>query len=297
MKKSNIFILFWTLLPVFNCFAQNLPVADRNFDTSVEKPAHTKQNPKVLFDEAHRNLHTTGGLFKPFADLIENDGYRVTPNNEKFSAEVLEDYEILVISNARANRPGESAFTDAECDAVAAWVKAGGALLLIADHAPLGGFAEKLSQRFGVGMSNAYTDDPEHLDPELRQILFSRENGLLFKHPITEGRKKAERIERVVSFTGQSLSVPKDAKVILKLSDTAYDSFPNTDKPNVPAKGRAQMLSLKFGKGRVVISGEAAMLSAQTMANGFRFGMNASAEIDNRQLVLNIMHWLSGLLK
>jgi len=50
-------------------------------------------------------------------------------------------------------------------------------------------------------------------------------------------------------------------------------------------------------KGRVVILGEAAMLSAQLAgANKMPFGMNRPG-IDNRQIALNIMHWLSGLLK
>jgi len=63
------------------------------------------------------------------------------------------------------------------------------------------------------------------------------------------------------------------------------------------AHQRAQGLAMKFGKGRVIILGEAAMLSAQiTGPNGMRFGMNLPG-IDNRQLALNIMHWLSGLLK
>jgi hypothetical protein len=39
------------------------------------------------------------------------------------------------------------------------------------------------------------------------------------------------------------------------------------------------------------------MLSAQLgAANGMPFGMNRPG-IDNRQLALNIVHWLSGLLK
>jgi hypothetical protein len=46
------------------------------------------------------------------------------------------------------------------------------------------------------------------------------------------------------------------------------------------------------------VLGEAAMLSAQfiTGPNAMKFGMNRT-DIDNRQLALNIMHWLSGLLK
>jgi hypothetical protein len=68
------------------------------------------------------------------------------------------------------------------------------------------------------------------------------------------------------------------------------------DHRQISAAGRAQGLALEFGKGRVVVLGEAAMLTAQVALRGFRFGMNVPG-IDNRQLALNIMHWLSGLLR
>src|SRR5204862_72802 len=93
----------------------------------------------------------------------------------------------------------------------------------------------------------------------------------------------------------------------LKLSETAIDVIPFDYKPTpqgdaapdpkrVSAAGRAQGIALVYGKGRVVVLTEAAMLTAQVAARGFRFGMNVPG-IDNRQLALNILHWLSGLLK
>ena len=62
--------------------------------------------------------------------------------------------------------------------------------------------------------------------------------------------------------------------------------------------GRSQGIALKPGKGRVIVLGEAAMLSAQliTGPNAMKFAMNRPGN-DNRQLALNIVHWLSGLLK
>ncbi len=64
----------------------------------------------------------------------------------------------------------------------------------------------------------------------------------------------------------------------------------------VPATGYAQAVGLQFGKGRIVILGEAAMLTAQLDGKTKKpFGMNVPG-IDNRQLALNIMHWLSKLL-
>jgi hypothetical protein len=281
-------------------------VADPNFDAKVVKPAYSKNGPKVLFDEAHNNFHTASGRYKPFADLITNDGYQITPNKQKFSAETLKGFDILVVSNAlgapRMNQPEASnpAFTDEECDAVREWVKAGGALLLIADHAPMGSANQILGHRFGVEMSRMFTIDEQNYDKEADNpgfIIYTRESGRLADHAITHGRNDSERVNKIIAFTGQSLKGPPDSIAFMKLSDTAQDVMPGPDSKPASAAGRAQGIVMSFGKGRVVVLGEAAMLSAQiTGPNQMKFGMNRSG-IDNRQLALNIVHWLSGLLK
>jgi len=63
----------------------------------------------------------------------------------------------------------------------------------------------------------------------------------------------------------------------------------------VPATGYSQGLAFELGKGRVVVLGEAGMLSAQLDREGRPFGMNVAGN-ENRQFVLNTMHWLSRLL-
>jgi len=281
-------------------------VADPNFDAKVAHPAYTKNGPKLLFDEAHNNFHTAGGRYKPFADLITNDGYQVTPNKEKFSPQILKGFDILVISNAlgaeRMNMPdaGNPAFTEAECDAVRDWVKAGGALLLIADHAPMGAANQILADRFGVDMSKKFTIDKENYDKESNNpgfIVYTRESGRLADHPVTRGRNNAERVNKIITFTGQSLKGPPDSFAFLKLADSAVDVLQGVNENPASAAGRAQGILLPFGKGRVIVLGEAAMLSAQLAGPDRRaFGMNRPG-LDNRQLALNIMHWLSGLLK
>lgn len=298
MKIISTTLVF--LLMIVPAFSQQQ--ADVTFDTSVKNPAYTTSHPKVLFDEAHFNFHTASGRYKPFADLITNDGYRVTPNNEKFSRQSLQGFDVLVIANAGAAQADSAdrsrpAFTDEECDSVRDWVKSGGALLLIADHAPAGSAAAIMGSRFGVEMSKGFTADPinyERLTLNPGWIRFTRAQKNLGDHPITRGRTANERINSVLSFTGQSLKGPKDSTALLTLSDKAYD----VDEPGNPqrarivsAAGRAQALALSFGKGRVVVFGEAAMLTAQNQ----NFGLNYPGT-DDRQLVLNVMHWLTGLL-
>jgi hypothetical protein len=292
-----------SLLVTFISASVGQQVGDPNFDAKVEHPAYVKKHPRVLFDEAHNNFHTAGGRYKAFADLVTNDGYQVTPNSQKFSRDTLAGYDILVIANplgapvesgfAAANKP---AFTEAECEAVRDWVSGGSSLLLIADHYPVGAAAGNLAKVFGVDMSNAYTDDPANYDPQLGQILFSRTNKLLLDHPITRGRNQKERVNRIVTFTGQSLAGPKGSVAFLKLADTAIDAIPPDRKTKVSAAGRAQGIALQLGKGRVVVLGEAAMLTAQLAGpEKAPFGGLNISSIDNRQLALNIMHWLSKL--
>ncbi len=278
--------------------AQPIPAqqADLSFDVRITRPAYTKKHSKVLFDEAHNNIHTASGLYKPFADLITNDGYTVVPNKEKFQASTLAGYDVLIIVNAAGPRGQRAnpAFTDEECDAVRDWVSAGGSLLFIADHAPMGAAAEILAKRFGVEMSKAYTDDASSMNKVLGDILFSLENKLLATSPITRGRNAEERVSRVITFTGQSLKGDAKSQPLLILPDTAVDTFPQS-QTSVSAAGRTQGLTIKFGKGRVVVLGEAGLLTAQIDSEGRAFGMNYPNN-DNKQFALNIMHWLSHIL-
>lgn len=102
----------------------------------------------------------------------------------------------------------------------------------------------------------------------------------------------------IIAFTGQSPKGPADSVAFLKLADSARDLMPGPNNQPISAAGRAQGIAIKFGKGRVIVMGEAAMLSAQliTGSKPIKFGMNR-VDTDNRQLALNIMHWLSGLLR
>lgn len=286
--------------------AHSQHVADPHFNARVEHPAYAKNYPRVLFDESHNNFHTAAGPYKPFADLIFSDGYQVVVNRKPFTKASLSTFKVVIIANALgaedadeegADRP---AFTEEEADAVREWVRGGGALLFIADEAPFGSAAEILAKRLDVDMSKKLTVDPANSEKESKNsgwIVYSRENHLLADHPITKGRNDSERVNRVMTFVGQSLKGPEGSDAILKLADTATDRIPGDTAKDSSAAGRAQALAFKFGKGRVVVLGEASMLSAQlTGSDNQPFGMNIP-DVDNKQLALNIMHWLSGVLK
>jgi hypothetical protein len=279
-------------------------IADPHFDATVSHPTYMEKHPQVLFDEAHFNFHTSEGRYKPFVDLITNDGYQVTANKVKFEEKALEGYDVLVIANAMgaeslfSPEAGTPAFTEKECDVIRDWVWKGGSLLLIADHPPFGAAAANLSQRFGIEMSQAWTRDTSNSDGERSTgfLHFTRDKRLLGNHSITRGRDATERIDHVMTFSGQSLKGPDESLAFLILAETAVDLPHLESREGISAAGHAQGIAMYFGQGRVVVLGEAAMLSAQLFGEEqTQMGMNRTG-YENRQLALNIMHWLSGLL-
>jgi hypothetical protein len=278
--------------------------ADPHFDPRVETPAYTKNFPRVFFDEAHYNFDTTNNRYKPFADLLFNDGYHLAVNRQPFTKESLKSFKILVIANALGgeeiddDQASEPAFTAAECDVVSEWIRDGGALLFVADAAPFSAAAEILATKLGVDMSKAPVADPTNSEKDSNDpgmIVYSRENHLLGESPITTGRGGAERVNKVIVFTGQSLKGPAGSDAFLKLSESAIDN--STAEKKLSTAGRAQGIAFRLGKGRVVMLADSAVLSAQVTGSDNRpFGMNIP-DIDNKQLTLNIMHWLSGIIK
>jgi hypothetical protein len=283
--------------------------ADFGWSPNVAAPMFSSSHPIAVIDQAHNNASTAGwtGRYWPLARLLRSDGYEVRKGTNRFASGSLDSIDILVIANASgAPKPQilglnipistdkkreDPAFTEDEIRVVRDWVHSGGSLLLIADHAPFGAASAALAEAFGINMYQGFVEIPNELsDP----LLFSDANHRLGTHSIITGNSPATAVHRVMTFTGQSLDGPPEAAVLLALPDSAVEYIP-TEGEFIPKKaGKAQGLALEFGRGRVVVLGEAAMLTAQ-VANGKPFGMNLP-DNDNRQLALNIMHWLSHKL-
>ncbi len=305
INKLAIIVFGLVLMFLVGVSAQSQQSADPLFKPVVDNPAYTKNFPRVLFDEGHYNAETVNGRYKPFADLLFSDGYHIVSNRKPFTKESLQTFKVLVIVNPLGAEDIDDegaegpAFTTAECEAVTNWVSGGGAVLLIIDPGHFATAAEILAAKLEVELGKGHTTDPANTDKDANDtgvVVYSREKNLLLAHPITSGRSEAERVDRVMTFMGQSLKGRAGSEVFLKLADTAVDNVGSPAKI-VSAAGRAQGIAFRLGKGRVVVLGDAAMLSAQTIGSDKRpFGMN-TPDVDNVQLALNIMHWLSGILK
>ena len=307
----------WMLAFMFfvtGCIPGQIP--DRSYRPSVADPAYTRDaGPLVCLDEAHNNFHTLENRFWAFGDLLRQDGYKVESSRAKFSESVLAACDILVISNAQLDieewgdypYPTPSAFSEDEIEAVQTWAENGGSLLLIADHMPLAGAASDLAAAFGVIFSNGFAvagfDTPEKLDEAFeKETIFSIDTDTLIPSSITQGRSANEAVTSVRSFTGQAFQAPEFARPVLVLPEDFVLLMPekawefSSDTKTVPVGGWLQGAVMSFGKGRAAFFGEAAMFSAQ-LSGGERVGMNAPGAEQNFQLVLNIMHWLSKILK
>jgi hypothetical protein len=288
---------------LFAALAHGQQMADPAFDARVPNPAYRQEHPAVMIDEAHNNFHTADGRYQPLADLLWSDGYRIVRGWRAFSAARLKDARVLVVANALG--PGATAgtdtskpaFTETECETVRDWVLGGGSLLLISDHTPFGMAAENLAAAIGVKFGKGFVSAaaPRYSrEGRPTMLVFSRENGLLGEHPITRG------IQTVVAFTGQSLSVPEGATILMKIAPEAKEApsraAMRTGENHPPLA--AQGIAMTLGKGRVVVLGEAAMMSAQVVRTPGRpdvpMGMNAPGS-DDRQFALNVLHWLSAL--
>lgn len=284
--------------------AQQVP--DTTFAPPVPSPAFAPgTGPVVLIDEGHRNFHTLGGRFAPFARLLARDGFVPRPHAGCFTRSALDSARVLVVANALAernvedwNRPVMSAFDSAEVRAVEGWVRDGGSLLLVADHMPFGGAADELAAAFGVLLTDGFAQDAGgQMNFRLR-----RSDGLLRGHPITDGRGPDERVDSVTVFTGEAFraAMPVDTLLLMPpggvvlLPEVAWQFSPLT--PQLRADGMLVGAALRHGRGRVVVFGEAAMLTAQ-LAGPQRIpvGMNAPEAAHHSRLVLNTVRWLAGV--
>ena len=234
------------------------------------------------------------------------DGYRVESIKVPFTAEALKPFRILVIANALHERnvsdwslPTPSAFSPAEIEAVRNWVKQGGSLLLLADHMPFPGAAGDLAKAFDIRFSNGFAFDPEKSNP----LVFTKANGTLREHAILKGRNPKEQVEKVATFTGQAFEIGKDATPLLVFPEGSFSLNPaiawkfDKETPRQALDGWCQGAVLEFGKGKVAVFGEAAMFTAQEIGEKKEaLGLNSPAAPDNQQFLLNLTHWLSGLI-
>ncbi len=323
MSKRILFTFIILLTAPGIALAQQ--VADLKYKPLLPRPAYEAgKGPRLTIDEAHHNFHTAEGRYKPFAELLRRDGYRVDALRQPFSAKSLKGVDVLVIANALTKRtaedwssPGSSAFTKEEIAALHGWVKKGGSLFLIVDHPPFPAAASDLAKAVGIEFSNGHAS-AGHWKQDSTDT-FERRTGLK-ESIITRGRSDEEKVTKVATYAGSAFKPPKGAIPVMEFGPKSESRERKADEKGkieirtVSIEGWCQGAVMKVGKGRVAVFGEAAMFSAQQLpgliwrfdlplAEGMmfrmalfgqeRFGMNSPEGKQNHQLLLNVMHWLS----
>lgn len=319
-RKSLLALFLIFLVVVTGCTSDSqLTKPEPESEQEPEQEPEPGSKLVVLVDEAHNNYHRVNGRYAPFATLLENNGYDVRSSNSLFNEEALKLADVLVISNALADRnvgnwslPTPSAFSNKEIETVRTWVDKGGSLLLIADHMPFPGAAAKLAAAFGVNFNNgfAYTYSSRLRWPYWclrgKQIqIFRRSNSSLVDHPITRGLNTTEQVDSVATFTGQAFQADT-IQPLLVFGPTAISLMPeaawefSSGTPQISVDGWFQGAVKKYGGGRAAFFGEAAMFTEQNCEDDIGrapMGMNAPEASQDARFVLNLFHWLTDSLE
>ena len=274
--------------------AQQVP--DLDFETaSFEARYETGDGPVIGIDGGHNNFHQLDGGFAPFGKLLSADGYNMKAI-ESITKGELTALDILVIANplhesniGNWQNPTPSAYTDTEIQIIKEWVHDGGRLLLIADHMPFGGAANKLAETFGFSYENGFVINPDQQWPPDK---YSQKGGNLYPSIFTMG------IDSISAFTGSALKTGKGATIIasfpethqLLLPEVAWQFDENT--PQKPLDNYAMGAAMEYGKGKTAFFTEAAMFTAQIAQGQYKVGFNAMEAPQNQNFVLNVIHWL-----
>lgn len=284
-------------------------VIDTFFNTRINNPVQTKKRRIIAFDEGHRNAFKVTGKMKKLGELLENDGYNIIVDTGRFTLSRLLKYDILITGGAVGKLSWDSlsmtfpqAFSFDEIEAIYNWINQGGSLLLMTDHPPFDtsvtALVSKLGSKSGVGIVKDSINSFRSIKQQNYHqgwIIFSKDNKGLSNHPIVNGRNKNEQIHQVMTQGGSSISGPFGSTNILAFSKFAQNEMHRTFVGPTPLQN-AQMVAYNLGKGRVVITADGTFFSAQTVTykDGDSFGLGMSRkDFDNRQLVLNVIHWLS----
>ena len=293
MKKLIAILLF----PFISFSQEQQP--DRDYSPVIDKPLfESGQGPVLLIDAGHHNFHKSEERFSGFAKVAMADGFRLQTLTGSVKTGSLDGVKVLVIANALNEKnvhhwqvPIYQAFTAEEVEVIRKWVSEGGRLLLIADHMPFAGATEALAGALGYTFYDGFAMS----GPGRKYDVFSFDNDMLKHTAITDVHGP---VDTVITYTGQAFKIPEGATSILSFNSDYKILMPeiawqfSKDMKMLPADGLSQLAYSNYGLGKVVVSGEAAMFTAQEVPGVVKFGLNADMPNDNLQLLLNILEWL-----
>lgn len=307
-------VIFIGLAMILVACSDSQQQADPDFRPE-SRVAHfsSEHGPVVFIDEAHNNFLTKNGRYRPFTQVLESEGFRVSSNTKRFTETPLSNVDILVIANALDRHrddwlpPFEQALDQDEVEVLKSWVIQGGALFLVADHTPFPKVIKNLTLALGFQFINGHVGNAtfSHLNQSLAEHVttYKKESTqMAATQPVfLQGLGKVSSdIRQVRSFGGSAFKAPENAVSLLNLGPGVSATTPEIpfqvepDTPRVSMKGWSQGAVLKLGKGRVAVFAEGMMFSSQLMTKtGKKLGLRAIGAEQNEEFLLNIMHWLA----
>ncbi len=314
-------LLFITFLIFQFAFNEQTQIADPNFTPkNTTKKFNNSTAPVIAIDEAHNNFLTASGRYRPFAQVLESYGFKVKANNKKFTKELLNKTQVLVIANALDRKrtdwmpPYEQAMSEKEVAVLIKWIKQGGSLLLIADHTPFPKIIENLTDELGFQFSNGHVDN----------AVFRKSDNTLANHLITEPRHQpvessylptllsapktsdyfSREINKVRTFGGSAFLPPTNAVSLLTLTNGKESLEPeipfqiNTNTKKRGVGNWSQGAILELDRGRIAVFSEGMMFSSQyDTKTGNAYGLSSSGAEQNELFLLRVMSWLTRTLE
>ena len=251
-------------------------------------PAATTFN--VLFDEAHSEAwtirpelasrmqpaHPGDSSYARAAALLGARDFSVDGNHDRpLSLETLGACDLLVIAHPsdprweRTTQTGSPRLTQAEIDAIEAFVHSGGGLIVLGEteQEKYGNNLNELLARFDLHLENVTVQDYEHPHGGVPSWVL----GDLVPGPRGADGDLLARVHAACFYRATTISSTNGARVLAR-------AHPSASHPSA-----ALLVAGRHGEGRVVV-----------LADSDLFGDDCIDQLDHQDLWLNLCYWASG---
>jgi hypothetical protein len=244
---------------------------------------------RVLFDESHgeawtirpeqartmQPAHPADASYAAAAALARSRDFTVAPHAAgPLDAAALDDADVLVLAHPSSPHwertlGGDPHFGEAELDAIEAWVRAGGGLVVLGEteQDKYGTNVGALLERFGAQVEHDTVQDYEHAHLGVPSWVLA---------DLGTGRRGAQgdllaRVQAAAFYRAGTVRAEAPAQVLARTSATA-------STPRAPLA-----VALEAGAGRVAV-----------LADSDLFGDDCLHDLDHAELWLNLLHWAAG---
>ncbi|KAB3530522.1 DUF6359 domain-containing protein [Alkaliphilus serpentinus] len=253
---------------------------------------------KILFDGGHNNADVPGTVVK-IIEMLRLYGYEAVINTKKYTPELLENVDVLII-NTPLN--ADNGFTEAEEEAIAAWVNAGGAIMMASksnynqDSTILNSLMTEIGSTIRFNNDNIY--EPEGSSKYTGGMVWS----IIMENLPSTPSGLNENMEAIRIFSGCSLVTEVNGgfgplvnnpetglEILLYANDTSYNALAGSNAYIYNEEGQLNgdtipvIATERVGNGRLVAAG-------RHFYSDFEIGNNVS----NTVLTLQTIDWLAG---